>query len=127
MKSYPSGTGFGWHLNEIVGAQIVSVPMAVPMHVAQDGLRKFLLYLLLLAVLTLAVLDVVLFFTVIRPVSQLSAMADEISKGNMDVAELPVSGKDEVSVLANSFNRMQRSLKRAMSMLEDTENPSNQG
>jgi HAMP domain-containing protein len=118
IKSYPSGTGFGWHLNETIGAQIVSVPMAVPLRVAESGLKRFLLYLGTLALLTLGVLDAVLFLTVIRPVSRLSEMADEISKGNMDVAELPVKGKDEVSVLASSFNRMHRSLKRAMSMLE---------
>lgn len=118
LRSYPSGTGFGWKLNEIIGAQIVSVPMEVPMRVAQTGLKKFLLYLAAIALLTLAALDAVLFYTVIRPVSKLSSMADEISKGNMDVAELPVTGKDEVSVLASSFNRMHRSLKRAMSMLE---------
>lgn len=122
IKSYPSGTGYGWHLNEIIGAQIVSVPMAVPLKVASDGLKRFLLYLGVIALLTLGVLDAVLFFTVIQPVSRLSAMADEISKGNMDVAELPVKGKDEVSVLASSFNRMHRSLRRAMSMLEGNEN-----
>jgi len=121
LKSYPSGTGFGWHLNEIIGAQIVSVPMAVPMRVAEDGLKKFLVYLGAIAVLTLCVLDLVLFYTVIRPVSRLSSMADEISKGNMNVEELPVKGKDEISVLASSFNRMHRSLRRAMSMLEGDE------
>jgi protein-histidine pros-kinase len=34
------------------------------------------------------------------------------------VPELPVKGKDEISVLADSFNRMRRSFERAMKMLE---------
>jgi len=36
----------------------------------------------------------------------------------MDVPELPVKGRDEVSILAASFNRMHRSLAAAMKMLE---------
>jgi HAMP domain-containing protein len=35
----------------------------------------------------------------------------------MDVPELPVSGKDEIAVLAGSFNPMRRSLDRALKML----------
>jgi protein-histidine pros-kinase len=35
----------------------------------------------------------------------------------MDMPELPVRGKDEISVLADSFNRMRRSLDRALKML----------
>jgi protein-histidine pros-kinase len=79
-------------------------------------------YLIVIALVTLGVLDGVLYLTVIRPVSRLSTMADEISRGNMEVEELPVRGKDEISVLAASFNRMHRSLGRAMEMLS-RENP----
>jgi protein-histidine pros-kinase len=45
-------------------------------------------------------------------------MADEISKGNLDLPELPASGKDEISILAGSFNRMYRSLSKAIKMLD---------
>ncbi len=44
-------------------------------------------------------------------------MADEISQGRV-VEEIEVKGRDELSLLALSFNRMQRSLARAMKMLE---------
>ncbi len=54
-----------------------------------------------------------------RLAARLSAMADKISLGDFTVAELPVRGKDEVSALADSFNRMRRSLERAMKMLEE--------
>jgi protein-histidine pros-kinase len=55
---------------------------------------------------------------VIRPVRRFSVMADEISKGNLDLPELPASGKDEISILAGSFNRMYRSLSKAIKMLD---------
>jgi protein-histidine pros-kinase len=67
---------------------------------------------------SLILLDVVLLFTVVRPLRSLAAMADQISVGKMDMPELPAAGKDEISVLAGSFNRMRRSLERALKMLD---------
>ena len=46
----------------------------------------------------------------------MSSAADEISKGNLDVAEFSDAGDDEVAALAGSFNRMRRSLVKAMAM-----------
>jgi len=37
--------------------------------------------------------------------------------GNSDISEFPVSGKDEIAELSQSFNRMARSLVEAMKML----------
>jgi len=67
---------------------------------------------------SLILLDVLLLLAVVRPLRKLSTMADQISVGQMDMAELPVRGKDEIAVLAGSFNRMRRSLERALKMLE---------
>ena len=36
----------------------------------------------------------------------------------LDVPELPVRGRDEISILAAAFNRMHRSVTAAMRMLE---------
>jgi protein-histidine pros-kinase len=41
-----------------------------------------------------------------------------VSTGDFSRAELPAQGKDEISVLAASFNRMRRSLQKAMQMIE---------
>jgi HAMP domain-containing protein len=118
VKQYGPNNGFGWKVNEAIGAQIISVPASLPARIANQGARTLVYYLVGIAAITLLVMDLVLYLTVIRPVARLSGMADEISKGNVDVAELPVRGKDEISVLASSFNRMHRSLARAMQMLK---------
>lgn len=118
IRQYGRDNGFGWKANEIIGAQIVSVPESVPIEMADRALKKLVAYLLVVAVVTLLILDAVLIVTVIRPVGKLSRMADEISQGKLDVEDLPVKGRDEIAVLASSFNRMQRSLARAMRMLE---------
>jgi protein-histidine pros-kinase len=118
LREYGRDNGFGWKLNEIVGAQIVSVPESLTIAMADRALKTLVAYLAVVALVTLLFLDLVLIVTVIRPVAKLSRMADEISQGRLDVEDLPIRGRDEISVLASSFNRMQRSLARAMRMLE---------
>ena len=120
IRQYGRDNGFGWKANEVIGAQIVTVPESVPLQIANTALKTLVLYLLVVAAVTLIILDAVLVVTVIRPVAKLSRLADEISQGKLDVEDLPVRGKDEISVLASSFNRMQRSLARAMKMLDES-------
>lgn len=118
VQLYGPANGFGWKDNEIIAAQIVSVPVALPVAMANRSFRRLLFSLVFVGFITLVVLDLLLYATVVRPVSRFAARADEISKGNMDVPELPVQGRDEVSILAASFNRMHRSLAAAMKILE---------
>jgi protein-histidine pros-kinase len=96
----------------------VSVPVSLPVDMANRSFREIILSLVLVALATLVVMDVLLYVAVVRPVSRFAARADEISKGQMDVPELPVRGGDEISLLAAAFNRMHRSLAAAMRMLE---------
>jgi HAMP domain-containing protein len=119
IRRYGPEHGFGWKLDETVGAQIVSVPETVPIHMAEAGFRKLMLNLGLVFLVSLIVLDLLVVVTLSRPISRLSAMADELSVGKLDAPELPVRGSDEVAVLAGSFNRMRRSLVQAMKMLEE--------
>jgi len=115
---YGSDNGFGWRKGEIIGAHIVSVPMTVPIAMADHGFRELVIYLALVFVASVVLLDLAVVFAVVRPLRRLSAMADQISLGKLDVPELPVKGSDEIAVLAGSFNRMRRSLERALKMLE---------
>jgi len=121
IRQYGPNNGFGWKLHDVIGAQIVSVPESLPIQIADKALRRLILYFSLVAVIVLVVLDAVLIATVIRPVARLSRAADEISKGKLEVEDLSAGGKDEISNLAASFNRMQRSLVRAMKMIETDE------
>jgi len=119
VKAYGSSNGYGWKLNEIIGAQIVTVPMAVPFQMAQTAFRTLLASLVGVFVFILVFLNILLWFVVIRPIKRLSSMADAVSTGNLDVPAVPVSGHDEVAALAGSFNRMRISLGKALKMLED--------
>ena len=118
VRHYGSDHGFGWKLNETIGAQIVSVPETVPVQLAEASFRTLMFDLGIIFLASLIVLDLVIVITISRPVSRLSRMADEISLGNLDAPELPIKGRDEVAVLAGSFNRMRRSLVQALRLLE---------
>ncbi len=119
VKAYGTNNGYGWKLNETVGAQIVTVPMAVPIAMATKAFHTLMGTLVGVFVFILLFLNILLWFVVIRPIRTLSSMADQVSTGNLDVPEVAVRGSDEVSVLAGSFNRMRISLTKALKMLED--------
>jgi HAMP domain-containing protein len=118
VKVYGENNGFGWKHMEIIGAQVVSVPMSVPLANAKRTFNTFMLSLGGIFFATFVVLNVMLSFLIIRPISRMSEVADRVSKGDFDVDEFPSKGKDEIGVLANSFNRMRRSLQKAIKMIE---------
>lgn len=118
LAAYGSANGFGWKLHEIVGAHVVSVPMALPLAQARQSFLMFMAILLGVFVLVVAILNVLLHYMVIRPVTRVSRIANAVSLGETDVEEYEKKGRDEIAVLSASFNRMRRSLDSAMRMLE---------
>jgi protein-histidine pros-kinase len=119
VDRYGPANGFGWQLNEVVGAQVVSVPTDVPIQRATAAYRTFMVSLTVVFLLIGLALNLMLFAMVIRPVAKLSKLADQVSLGNMEVADFKVGSRDEIGVLADSFNRMKKSLVQAMKMLEE--------
>ena len=64
------------------------------------------------------VINVLLSLLIVRPIRRMSAAADLISTGDFSQPEFDGQGRDEVAVLSKSFNRMRRSLEKAMQMIE---------
>jgi HAMP domain-containing protein len=63
-------------------------------------------------------LNLMLWRLVIRPVSQLSAISDRVSLGELDAPEFSTRSRDEIGVLAESIARMRKSLVHAMKLLD---------
>ena len=118
VDAYGPNNGFGWRLHDVVGAQIVSVPMLVAYQRAERILYNFMAALLGVFVFVFIALNVMLRYIVTSRIRRLSGLADQVSMGNMDVEQFPVSGSDEIGVLAASFNRMRTSLVGALKMLD---------
>ncbi len=119
LDVYGPNNGFGWKLNEIVGAQIISVPMTVPLERADAIFKTFMLSLLGVFVFLFLALNVMIHVFITRRIIALSSLADQVSMGQFDAAEFNTKGSDELSALAQSFGRMRTSLARAMKMLDD--------
>lgn len=118
VKIYGPNNGYGWKMNEVIGAQIVSVPMNLPIRNANRAFVTFMSSLAVVFAVLFVVLNMMLTALIVQPITQLSEAADQISKGKLNIAELPASGKDEVSQLGQAFNRMRRSLEKAISLID---------
>jgi HAMP domain-containing protein len=115
---YGTTNGFGWKLGDVIGAQIVSVPMRVALDRANAEFKIYLGALVGVFAVTIVLMNLLLHFVIVKPVRRISAIASEVSLGNMDAPEFTVRGRDEIASLAESFNRMRRSLANAMKLLE---------
>jgi len=118
IETYGSNNGFGWKVNDIVGAQIVSLPMAVPVQRASFLFKIFLASMAAMFLFTIIMLNLLLYWVVIRRVKRLSKLADEVSLGNLDAGDFRTRSHDEIGVLTEALNRMKASMVQAIKMLE---------
>ena len=119
VAKYGPANGFGWQLGEVIGAQVVSVPMAVPLQRAAQSFNLFLGSLIGVFLVVGVVLNLMIWWVVVRPVTQLSELADKVSQGDLSAAEFNTRSRDEIGTLAASFARMRTSVVQAMKMLEN--------
>lgn len=115
---YGPTNGFGWKLDQIIAAQIVQVPVAVALGRAENTFRVFMTSLVAVLVTLGIILNLLLWWMFIRPVTRISALADRVSLGDVDAPDFVAHGHDEIGLLAESLSRMRRSLMQAMKMLD---------
>ena len=118
VDKYGPANGFGWQLNEVVGAQLVSVPMTVPLARAHDAWALFMGMLSAVFAVIAVVLNLMSWWLVIRPVTHLARIADRVSRGEMSAPAFSASTRDEIGRLAASFSRMRKSMVHALRLLE---------
>jgi HAMP domain-containing protein len=120
LTTYGSEGGFGWKLNEIVGAKIVSVPAS---KILTDALRlqEFVMGILAAGCLIAIVfLNAFLRFSIVRPLVRMAQWSKQVSTSTVNT-EFKHESKDEIGTLANSLNRLKVSLEMAMNMLNQSE------
>lgn len=118
VARYGSANGFGWQAGDVIGAQVVSVPVAAAEQRAGAAFRAFLGSLVTVFVVLLLVVNLVLYLLVVRPVRRMAQIADRLSVGDTAAPEFPVEGGAEIASLGHSFNRMRKSLEKALKLLE---------
>lgn len=118
IARYGSNNGFGWADNEIVGAQIVSVPFANATTDARRAFHGVVATFVAIFVAVFLVVNAALYTFIVRPVRAIASSADRLSLGDHAVPPFPQGGALEIRSLVQSFNRMRKSLEKALRMLE---------
>ncbi|MBW4461722.1 MAG: DUF3365 domain-containing protein [Nodosilinea sp. WJT8-NPBG4] len=117
IERYGANNGFGWHLDEIIGAQMISVPAEKVLKSARQSLVLILGIFVIAFSLAIVLVNLWLKRYVVRPLNRMALAAEAASMGD-PVAEFSQDSNDEVGKLAVAFNRMQMSLQMAMQRLE---------
>jgi HAMP domain-containing protein len=117
IARYGGDNGFGWQRNEVVGAQVVSVPFANATANANREFRALMILLAAVFATAFGVVNVLLYRLVVRPVRKIAAVADRVSTGDTAVKDFPAGGATEIASVARSFERMRKSLEKALRLL----------
>lgn len=76
VRIYGTAGGYGWKLNEIVGAQIVSVPMALPIRNADRAFFIFMVSLTAVFAALFVIINIMISRPIGRPIGRVSSAAD---------------------------------------------------
>jgi HAMP domain-containing protein len=117
IERYGTVNGFGWKLNEVVGAQMIFVPATT---VLQNVQKSFILQIgvfTLIFAVTVLIVNFWLKQYVVRPLNRIARVAEAVSMGNTE-AEFERTSNDEVGSLADAFSRMKMSLMMAIQRLD---------
>ena len=117
VTQYGKEKGFGWKEGEIVAIRAVYVPVDVPMSILWKNLIFFTIFYSGVFLIALIVLDRIIISNIIKPIEHFVETATEVSKGNLD-KQFEVKTNDEMKLLADAFERMKVSLKKAIEILK---------
>ena len=118
VATYGSENGFSWKLGEVVGAQIVSVPIGAIYKAKHDSLGLVGSLNLATYAVTSVVLLAFISRAIVRPMREISARAFEASIHPDRVEFSEKHRADEIGRIAQSIERMKQSLLIAMQMLK---------
>lgn len=116
IATYGNKNGFNWKLNDIIGAQVLSVPASAVLNEARRLQFWIIGSLIFFFLLAMILINLFLRYAVTNPLKRMSQLSKQVSTGNME-GEFEHPANDEIGVLAASLNRMKVSLQMAMNML----------
>src|SRR5258708_39949722 len=115
VTRYRRDNGFGWQLNEVIGAQLVSVPMSLPVRNANRAFYTFMASPRGVSVALFVILNLMLYVLLVQPARKVSAAAGRLSIGRAPdrrkgLPEPPRTGNAARGGVARAPNRMRRNL-----------------
>jgi diguanylate cyclase (GGDEF)-like protein len=79
IKVYGEKNGFGWKLNDIIGMQLVQVPVFYPLEKARQTFRSFMLSLLAVLGAMFVAMNIALSGFVIEPMARLNTQLEDLA------------------------------------------------
>jgi protein-histidine pros-kinase len=119
LAAYGPYHGFGWRPGDIIGAQLVSVPMTVANKRVDQVRMLFLVPYAGVFLVLFVALNILLDVIVIGPIDRMSKIAEAVSMGDLGAPEYSRAGRDQIARISGSINRLRRSLHEALRMLSD--------
>ena len=117
IENYGSVGGFGWKLNEIIGAQIIYVPASTVIEKANQYSFLIVGIVSIVFVAIILLVNLLLNRQIVIPLKRITRVAEEVSTGHMEV-DFEQLSNDEIGNLAKAFKRMKLSLEMAMRRLK---------
>lgn len=117
IKRYGRHNGFGWQPNEVMAAEIVSVPFADADQAAKHLYSVLTAGIVGALVALLAAINVAVYWFILRPLRQMTQQIDEVSLGQSSGESFAVRGGGELAALGAAFERMRKSLDKALKMI----------
>jgi HAMP domain-containing protein len=117
IEQYGTANGLGWQLNEIVAAQMISIPASTVIDKAHKSSFLIIGFVSAIFVVVIVLVNFFLNTQVVLPLKQITHIAEEVSMGHMEV-EFEQFSNDEIGKLARAFKRMKLSLELAMKRIK---------
>jgi protein-histidine pros-kinase len=115
---YGINNGFGWQPDEVVGARVISVPLAAAEGDAHRALQGIAITIAAVFALLLLLTNGLLYGLTVRPLRRISGIADALSRGESPAERFADGGSTEITALARAFERMRISLEKSLKLLE---------
>jgi HAMP domain-containing protein len=110
IQQYGAQNGFGWKLNEVIGAQIITVPATQALRSALESTLTQVISLVSVFTLLLVAINVILGQAFLNPLDSLTRRAESYSKGDLSMPEFSATRQDEIGRLERSLNRLRRTV-----------------
>jgi protein-histidine pros-kinase len=122
LKIYGSANGFNWKLNEVIGTQIVTVPVKPSYDAAWNSVLVFLISGGCILLVLFFSINRLLHYLVTKPLNKLSNISERLSLDQLYTDELELMSIQtttrEMNHLWDSIVRLRRSLYHALRLLD---------
>jgi Protein of unknown function (DUF3365) len=117
VTKYGTTNGFGWKLNEAIGAQTLTVPIAEELKGSVELAISLAVGLLIIFVVVYFALTYTLEMTFVRPLRALRDSAEAASVSASESAPIRAGGMREIEDLREAITRLRTSLMKALRRL----------